>query len=219
MNLKNTSVLLSTSAAEAIADRLAADGNAVVDNFLSREEEVRRLRSAAAEAYAAGAFKKAGIGRFRQVVEEIRGDFIQWVDPQKADAYQRALLGSLAELGRALNRRCYLGLKGMEIHQAVYPPGKGYRRHLDVLRGSNSRKVSIVLYLNESWMAEDGGILRLYLPAAGGEQSFDIMPLGGRLACFLSEEIEHEVLPATRERYSITGWLKDTPSSTVDPVF
>jgi SM-20-related protein len=35
------------------------------------------------------------------------------------------------------------------------------------------------------------------------------VPEAGRLVCFRSDLIEHEVLPATRERYSLTGWALD----------
>ena len=33
------------------------------------------------------------------------------------------------------------------------------------------------------------------------------MPEGGTLVCFLSDRFHHEVLPARRERLSITGWF------------
>jgi SM-20-related protein len=49
----------------------------------------------------------------------------------------------------------------------------------------------------------------MYLPGPDGQEtSHDILPLGGRLVLFLSDLIEHEVLPARRERYSITGWFR-----------
>ncbi|MCB0627245.1 MAG: 2OG-Fe(II) oxygenase, partial [Saprospiraceae bacterium] len=37
----------------------------------------------------------------------------------------------------------------------------------------------------------------------------EILPVGGRLVLFRSELLEHEVLPARRERYSLTGWLRN----------
>jgi SM-20-related protein len=61
-----------------------------------------------------------------------------------------------------------------------------------------------VLYLNEGWTAEDGGALRLHLP--GGPR--DVLPSAARLVAFLSERFEHEVLPAQRERLSLTGWFR-----------
>jgi SM-20-related protein len=42
-----------------------------------------------------------------------------------------------------------------------------------------------------------------------GHESKDVLPVAGRLVCFRSDLLEHEVLPATRERLSLTGWLID----------
>ena len=50
----------------------------------------------------------------------------------------------------------------------------------------------------------DGGALRLHLP----DGAVDVPPRGGTLVLFLSAEIEHEVLPTTRERLSIAGWFR-----------
>jgi SM-20-related protein len=36
----------------------------------------------------------------------------------------------------------------------------------------------------------------------------DIAPLGGRLVAFASAGREHEVLPARRTRWSLSGWLR-----------
>ena len=35
-----------------------------------------------------------------------------------------------------------------------------------------------------------------------------MLPQAGTLALFLSGEMPHEVLPATRERLSLTGWFR-----------
>jgi SM-20-related protein len=45
----------------------------------------------------------------------------------------------------------------------------------------------------------------MYLP----DGALDILPQAGKLVCFRSDQIEHEVLPATRPRMSITGWMLD----------
>ena len=37
---------------------------------------------------------------------------------------------------------------------------------------------------------------------------YDVVPSGGSLVVFLSGEVPHEVLPATRERLSLTGWFR-----------
>jgi SM-20-related protein len=68
--------------------------------------------------------------------------------------------------------------------------------------------VSVVLYLNLDWGEADGGRLRLYLERAGEPPFEDVVPEGGTLAVFLSERFAHEVLPAARERLSLTGWFR-----------
>jgi SM-20-related protein len=65
--------------------------------------------------------------------------------------------------------------------------------------------LSVICYLNDQWKTEDRGSLLLYLP----DGPLDILPISGRLVCFRSDQIEHEVQPATRERLSLTGWLLD----------
>jgi SM-20-related protein len=37
----------------------------------------------------------------------------------------------------------------------------------------------------------------------------DALPIAGRLVCFRSDVIEHEVLPSKKERLSVTGWMLD----------
>ncbi|MFP5505881.1 MAG: 2OG-Fe(II) oxygenase, partial [Gammaproteobacteria bacterium] len=46
------------------------------------------------------------------------------------------------------------------------------------------------------------------LEASGEGESIDVLPQGGTFVCFLSDRFHHEVLPATRERMSVTGWFK-----------
>jgi SM-20-related protein len=65
--------------------------------------------------------------------------------------------------------------------------------------------LSCVLYLNREWGPEDRGQLRLYRPGAA---PLDIPPQGGTLVTFLSDRFEHEVVPARRERLSLTGWFR-----------
>ncbi len=44
----------------------------------------------------------------------------------------------------------------------------------------------------------------------------DVEPLGGRLVCFLTAGREHEVLPAQRERFSISGWYREREAALAD---
>jgi len=114
------------------------------------------------------------------------------------------MLGAFLELRAALNQKLLLGLESYEAHLAVYPPGAFYARHRDHFAGTTSRVLTTTLYLNEDWDAEDGGEIRLFLP----DRELVLPPLGGRLLFFLAQEIEHEVLPARRERWSWTGWYR-----------
>ena len=164
-------------------------------------EEARALR-------AAGAFRAAGVGAERRRAPELRGDEILWLDPSAPSAAQRPVLDRLEALRHELNRECLLGLFELEAHFAVYPPGAGYPTHVDRLRDDDTRVLSIALYLNADWRAEDGGALRLYLEAAGRAPYADIAPVGGTLVAFLSERFPHAVLPARRERLSLAGWFR-----------
>ena len=69
-------------------------------------------------------------------------------------------------------------------------------------------------YLNTDWGLDDGGALRLYRSDEDiGAGSIDVRPVGGSI-CFLSE-LEHEVLPAMRERLSIAAWFRRASSGPV----
>src|SRR5258706_11994225 len=152
-------------------------------------------------------FKKAGIGKKQdlQINEAVRGDHIQWIDKNSPPAPTKVYLDRLHDLIQFLNQNLFLSLKDYEVHMTVYPAGTFYKRHLDQFKKDDHRKLSVICYLNENWKAEDGGQLRVYLP----ENPRDFFPLEGRLICFRSDLLEHEVLPATRERLSLTGWMLD----------
>lgn len=191
---------------DAVADGLADHGYAVIDQFLGQQEveailQVEELQSGST------AFKKAGIGNSKslQIQEAIRGDYIQWLDKKSSPPSVLKYLNRLDELVKFLNQALFLSLKDFETHMTVYPAGSFYKRHLDQFKQDDHRKLSVICYLNKDWKEEHGGQLRMYLP----DRSLDILPLAGRLVIFRSDQIEHEVLPATRLRLSITGWILD----------
>ncbi len=192
---------------DAIADALVEPGWAVTPGFLSPDEAAALL----AEGHALrDAFHQAGIGRGgeHQVHTAVRGDEVLWLDEATTAPAQRRYLDRMAALQQHLNRALYLGLFAYETHFAVYPPGAFYKRHLDAFHGHRGRTLSCVLYLNPDWTDADGGHLRLYLDGSAPEPYVDVRPEAGTLVTFLSERFEHEVLPATRERASVTGWFK-----------
>jgi SM-20-related protein len=176
----------------------------VQDQFLSASE-VRSLLECMHVRQAQGDFFPARIGkRSLQRRETIRGDFTCWLHEPLYPA-ERLLLEQLEQLRLKLNREQFLGLFELELHYARYPPGAEYARHLDQPRGTTQRKVSLVLYLNLDWQPTAGGELRIFDASAGYR---DIAPIAGRLVCFLTAGREHAVLPAQRERLSISGWFR-----------
>lgn len=189
-----------------IADGLAEQGYAVIDNFLSREE-VDKIVLLPEFRNGLEYFQKAGIGKKKdlQINEAIRGDYIHWIDRTSSHEAVSIYLNRLQELIQYLNRALYLSLKDYEVHMTVYPAGSFYKRHLDQFKQDDHRKLSVICYLNPDWKEEHGGQLRVYLP----DESKDFLPLAGRLVCFRSDQLEHEVLPSTRERLSLTGWILD----------
>jgi SM-20-related protein len=191
---------------DSIADNLAEHGFAVADQFLS-QKEVSDILSLADFKNGLEEFKKAGIGKKQglQINEAIRGDYIQWLDKESAPEPTKIYLNRLHDLIQHLNQALYLSLKDFEVHMTIYPIGSYYKRHLDQFRHDDHRKLSVICYLNENWTAADGGQLKMHLKT--GEQ--EVLPLAGRLVCFRSDQIEHEVLPASRERLSLTGWILD----------
>lgn len=191
---------------DVIADELAAHGYAIADQFLS-QTEVDTILSLPTFQAGLESFKKAGIGKEqqRQINESIRGDFIHWVDKSAAPAEISSYLAKVDKLMGYLNQTLFLSLKDYEIHMTIYPVGSFYKRHLDQFKKDDHRKLSLICYLNVDWQEENGGQLRIYLP----DGHLDILPLAGRLVCFRSDQLEHEVLPATRERLSLTGWILD----------
>jgi SM-20-related protein len=184
---------------------LSAVGIFIRDEFIV-PAQVRSLVDCARARQAQGEFAAARIGNdaSRQRRAEIRGDFTCWLREPLYPA-EHLLLQELEQLRQELNREAYLGLFELELHYAWYPPGLGYARHLDQPRGGTQRKVSLALYLNTGWEPPAGGALRIFEADDGFR---DIEPLAGRLVCFLTEGREHAVLPACRDRWSISGWFR-----------
>ena len=193
---------------ERIAESLATRGWMVVDDFFG-PELTAVLRGECRTSRGQGEFRKPAVGsaQRRRTRPEIRGDEILWLEQPALSEPQRACLDRFEQVRLTLNRTLQLGLFEFESHFAHFPTGAAYARHIDQFFGDNHRKLSCVLYLNESWKPEDGGELRLYLHSDGAEFE-DVLPKGGRLVIFFSGRFAHEVLPAKRERMSIAGWFK-----------
>ena len=192
----------------AAADALATDGWCLLTNLMD-PAQTQALASECAAMHDAKLLLPARTGTARSA-SPLRGDSTRWFTTSTMTAPQQVFTDRIDTLRLALNRELMLSLVECEAHYAVYRPGAGYARHLDQLRDNDARVISAVFYLNHGWRDADGGALRLHL----GDGSWrDIYPHAGVLALFLSARVEHEVLPATRDRMSIACWLRQRPSA------
>lgn len=154
-----------------------------------------------------------GKDNHRVRIKEIRGDSILWLDG--TTAAQRTFLDEMEQLRWLISRQLFLSLPELETHFAYYPPDTGYQKHLDSFHNANLRRISFAAYLNQAWQKDDGGELLIY---RGDEVITEIPPLGGTLACFLSEEIPHEVSITRTGRASIAGWFRVRETGVVPPL-
>lgn len=189
---------------------LAADGWCIVLDLLSLAQ-TQALARECLRLHDAQLLTPARVGA-RRTSTRLRGDSICWFLPEALSPAQQVFADRMEVLRMTFNRDLLLGLVDSESHYAVYQPGAGYACHLDCLRGSDARVISAVFYLNDAWQDIEGGALRLYLD----DRSYrDIYPRAGTLLLFLSAQFEHEVLPATRQRMSIAGWMRQRAMVTV----
>ena len=147
--------------------------------------------------------------------------------------YMSVLLRVLPSLLNESSSALSLSSRSFNAKLAVTKPGGSkYPLHVDNvvgLAGGDSRKLTVILYLNPCYDPEvDGGSLRLFLSSSSDGSSsssssshpttttVDLPPDGGRLLAFWSDEIPHEVLPTapgaraddeTKDRYALTLWI------------
>ena len=191
---------------ENILNDLDQQGWSVQEQFFSTEL-TQQLSETLTSFRQEGLFKQAGIGRKNDfhIEQSIRSDEIKWFDENSTNEYQKEYLKISQQLQDAINQRFYLGLFEQEVHFALYSPNAFYKRHLDQHKNQDTRVITLITYLNENWQDDDGGELQLYL---NNGKTISVLPKAGTLVCFLSADFEHEVLPAKRERMSLTGWFR-----------
>jgi SM-20-related protein len=190
-----------------IIENIAQQGYAVIEQFIN-PQEIASLSRHAKFLQNAGEMHNATTGITKVENATLRGDLIYWMEANNANAAEMVYLNAMTALQQAINQAFFLGLFELESHFAIYPPGAGYQKHLDQFIGKAERKVSSILYLNDDWKREDGGQLRMYLAKSDTTRFIDITPQAGTMVVFLSSDFLHEVLPAKRERTSITGWFR-----------
>ncbi|BFM12987.1 2OG-Fe(II) oxygenase [Simiduia litorea] len=182
-------------------ERLSAKGWVVIEGFL----EPTLTTQLRLEALRLDAWTDAGIGSDGQTNQKVRRDRTVWLDG--TSPVQAQYLSRMESIRLQVNQTFFAGLFEYEAHFAHYPVGAFYRKHRDALRGSDARVLTSVCYLNEQWQPSDGGELVIYNDADNAVET-QIHPVGGNLVLFWSEDFPHEVLPARRDRFSVSGWFR-----------
>lgn len=177
----------------------------IANNFLS-ESLASRLKENLNTLYTEKLFLYAGTGNDTQVVhnKSVRSDQIYWLDRQHNNPHENDFFDLMDQFVSYLNSTCYTGITGYEFHYALYEKGSFYKKHLDQFKSNDSRKYSMITYLNADWQESDGGELCIHQDG----QTQHISPDNRKSVFFKSSELEHEVLLTNKSRMSITGWLK-----------
>ena len=182
------------------------DNNVGIDNDFLNEELSNGLHQNILQLQKDDLMTAAGIGNkeVKDTHQKMRGDKIYWMDKSHDNIYEQEFLQQIENFIDHLNSTCYTGINGYEFHYAVYEEGSFYKRHKDQFKNDSDRKYSLINYLNNNWLEEDGGQLLVYQ----NEAVQKIQPQSQTAVFFKSDEMEHEVIKANRSRMSITGWLK-----------
>lgn len=200
---------------EKLFDDLSEKGYSIIADFLPSQQTTALFDYA--QSIPNQRWNAAAIGRQQQhtINTMVRRDRILWLSPEHEIEHQ--YLKVMDHLRVQLNRALFLGLFDYECHLAHYPKGAFYKKHLDAFKGRSNRQLTTVFYLNNDWQDDDGGQLVIY--GERGSVLEVIKPQRGTLVVFLSDRFVHEVLPAQRDRLSITGWfrLNASISGIVDP--
>lgn len=202
---KDQSSLICTN----IIDGLCKDGYSVTTNAYS-PSTISALKALAQKLRSQGEFKPASIGRAQNKLLDvkIRGDLSCWIKDWNLTQELSSVKDFYETLLQQVKQELYLPVKHTEAHFALYQPGAGYAAHLDQHADSVHRQISLILYLSDQG-EKDGGELKLHNSLNQKNLNLLITPKSGMLVCFLSSKIVHEVMPTHKERWSLTGWMRD----------
>jgi SM-20-related protein len=177
----------------------------VSDSFLPIEL-ANDLKQNLETLYQEEALKIAGIGNGNDfsVDEKVRNDKIFWLNRNDLRKSEQLLFDLIDSFVIYLNRSCFTGIKSYEFHYALFEEGAFYKKHIDQFNSDDGRAFSMIMYLNEGWVKDDKGELKVYL----GTEVQLISPNNQKCVFFKSNELAHEVLVTNKPRMSITGWLK-----------
>lgn len=184
--------------------RALGEGDAVVRDAVWPSEVVADVRTAALALHAEGTLRPAGIGADATHRPDVRGDHIAWVGDLD-DGPWPAVGAWFAALRAAVHQATWMSLPSQEVQVAVYPGGGArYARHRDALANTDHRRITAIVYLNPSWVPDDGGALTVW--ASDGPR--EVAPVGGRLVLFRADGPLHAVGPAQAPRAAVTSWFR-----------
>jgi SM-20-related protein len=151
-----------------------------------------------------------GRGESRKTDGAQRDVLSSWLG--KESEGEQYFLAFAEKIRLSINRNLLLGLFEFESQFLHYPIGGFYKRHIDALKGNRNRIVSMVAYLNQNWIPEDGGTLAIWNDEQSINPMIEVLPSAGTVVLMLSEDIPHEARSALRERRAIAGWFRLNPS-------
>ena len=188
-----------------LVDSFLENNVGIADQFLS-ESLANKLKDNLTALYKKNMFLPAGTGNDKQINHDrlVRSDVIYWLDRRHKDAVENEFFDLIDDFVSYLNRTCYTGITGYEFHYTMYDQGSFYKKHLDQFRNNDSRKYSMIMYLNSNWKKEDGGELCIHHE----DHLQNIEPTNRKSVFFRSNEIEHEVLLSNKPRLGLAGWFK-----------
>lgn len=185
----------------ALAEALDEHGACLLRGFPSASGTVA-LRDALRRLQATDALRPAevGHGRSQYLRIAIRGDETRWMDADSGAA-ATAFICALRSLRVAMNRRLFLGLEEEEAHFACYPAAP------PIIAIATSSRTAIRACCRWSAISTRTGCPSMAARCACTcrKRPSTYRPLR-EPAWFLSG-IEHQALPATRERLSVAVWL------------
>ncbi len=135
----------------------------IVNNFLS-VQLAKDLKNNLIRLHQNQLMFAAGTGNDHLIVHDklVRGDMIHWLDRKHHDKHEDAFFDVMDSFILHLNRTCYAGITSYEFHYTLYESGSFYKKHIDQFQQNGSRAYSMVMYLNEDWIPDDGGELCIH---------------------------------------------------------
>jgi SM-20-related protein len=190
---------------DTLIDRFIEDKVGIVEDFLSKGLSLH-LKENLQLLYAGKQLQHAGTGKDSNFGQNklFRSDIIYWLDRKHFNVHEDSFFDLMDNFIAYLNSICYTGITSYEFHYTLYETGSFYKKHIDQFQNNDSRKYSIIMYLNDDWEEKDGGELCIHHI----DSLQKIAPTNGKIVFFKSNELAHEVLVTNKPRMSITGWLK-----------